>query len=148
VVAPVRSISARRAFILVDVLVATVLMGLSLAVISSMISTALSAQRTGERLEVAAMLLDEQLNMVLARGPENYAQRFGLEGRCDAPFQDYAYQLEFEGGNGEAFTVTATIAWTQSGRVLRESVQTRIAPRLGEETDPQREPQETVVRPR
>lgn len=137
----------RRAFVLVDALVAAVLLGISLAAIVGMISSALSAQRRGEQMEVAAMLLDEQLNLVVARGPDQYAQRFGLEGRCEPPFQDYSYELEFESRSaGDAYTVTATIRWADSGRQFIESVQSKVAPRLGDDPDPDRKPEENVIR--
>ncbi len=137
----------RRAFVLVDALVAAVLLGVSLAAVVGMISSAMSAQRRGEQMEVAAMLLDEQLNLVVARGPDQYAQRFGLEGRCDPPFQDYTYELDFDSRSaGEAYTVTATVAWVDAGRKFTETVQTKVAPRLGDDADPDRKPEENVIR--
>lgn len=137
----------RSGMALVDALVATVLLGLSLAVILSLVSRALTLQRQGEQMEVAAMLIDEQLNLVLARGPDNYQNRFGLAGKCDAPYQDYSYQLEFAGGTGgDAYLVTATVTWRDSGRVRSESVQTRIAARRGDEPDPDRKPADVVER--
>jgi len=132
---------------LVDALVATVLLGLALAVIMSLVSRALTIQRQGEQMETAAMLIDEQLNLILARGPDNYASRFGLAGKCEAPFQQFAYQLSLEGGSGgDAYLVTASVTWEDGGRQRRESVQTRIAARRGDEPDPDRKPSETVER--
>jgi hypothetical protein len=93
------------------------------------------------------MLLDEQLNLVMARGPDDYAGRFDAEGVCDEPFQAYRYRLELRGGGGgEPYTVTATISWQAGGRERSESAQTLIAPRLGEEPDPDRRPGQTVER--
>jgi hypothetical protein len=133
--------------VLVDALVAAVLLGVSLAAVVGMVSSASTAQRRGERMEVAAMLLDEQMNMVVARGADQYAQRFGLEGRCDAPFEDYSYELEFDSrAAGEAYTVTVTVSWVDAGRRFSESVQTKVAPRLGDDPDPDRKPEETVIR--
>jgi hypothetical protein len=135
-----------RSFLLVDALVAAVMLGASLAIIMGLVSRAAKARADGERLEIAAMLLDEQLQFVLARGPDNYAQRFGLEGNCEAPFADYRYALDIGARSGEAYAVRATISWTQDGRTRSESIETRIAPRLGDEPDPERRPDETVVR--
>lgn len=137
----------KRGMVLVDALVATVLLGLSLAVVMSLVSRALTLQREGERLEVAAMLIDEQLNLVLARGAENYSSRFGLAGKCDAPYQDYSYAIVIEGSGGtDAFLVTAIVSWRDGGRERNESVQTRIAARRGDEADPERRPKEAVER--
>jgi uncharacterized membrane protein len=132
---------------LVDAIVATVLLAASLSVVLSLVSRAMTAQRQGERLEIAAMLLDEQLQMVVARGADNYAQRFGLEGRCDAPFEAYGYKLAIDSGkSGEAFVVRATILWEEGSRQYSETAETLVAPRLGEEPDPERKPQEPIVR--
>jgi hypothetical protein len=142
-----RARPGRRGVILIDAIIGTILLGISLAAIIGLAGRALSSQMTGEELQTAAMLLDEQLNLVLARGPDNYGSRFGEEGLCDEPFQNYRYKLEFAGGSGGSpFTVTATIYWTSAGRDRSESIQTMIAPRLGDEPDPDRRPPETVER--
>jgi type II secretory pathway pseudopilin PulG len=137
----------RRAFALVDVVVATVLLGVSLASILGLTSRAIDAQVRGERLRTAAMLLDEQLNLVLARGPDSYAKEFPTEGRCDPPFEDYRFELDFDSqGSGDPYVVVATITWTSLGRERSESVTTLMAPRLGEDPDPIRAPARVVER--
>lgn len=141
------SIARGRGFLLADGLVAAVLLGVSLAMMIGLVSRASRTQREGQRLEVVAMLLDEQLNLVLARGADNYASRFGLEGTCEAPYAEYRYKLAITGGSGDAYEVKATVLWTSRGEERSESVQTRIAPRLGDEPDPERRPSTAVVRP-
>ncbi len=137
----------RRGVILVDAIVAAVLLGSALAVMIGLGGRALSSQSTGEQLQNAAMLLDEQLNLVLARGPDEYASRFPTRGQCDAPFQNFEYTLEFSGGqSGDPFRVVATVSWKAGGKTRSESVETMIAPRLGEEPDPERKPGEAVNR--
>ncbi|MBS0195721.1 MAG: hypothetical protein JSR77_03090 [Planctomycetes bacterium] len=137
----------RRGMMLADVLVAVVLLGVALAVMIGMAGRAMSAQRSGEQFQIAAMLIDEQLNLVLARGPDAYASRFPVEGPCDPPFSEYRYQLEFSGGSGgDAYKVVATVTWLAAGRPQSASVETRIAPRLGDDPDPDRKPKETVDR--
>ena len=100
-----------RSFALVDCIVATILLGVSLAIIIGLAGTALSSQATGEHLSTAAMLADEQLQLVLARGADNYKDQYSLDGTCDAPFQDYKFKLAFDGGSGPGvpFAVTCTI---------------------------------------
>jgi len=138
---------SRPSFVLADAIVATVMLGASLSVIVGLVGRALSVQRQGERFETVAMLLDEQLQMVLARGPDDYLQRFPATGKCDAPFADYEYQLAItNNGSADAYSVKATISWRDSGRLQSESVETRIAPRRGDEPDPDRKPDESVVR--
>jgi Tfp pilus assembly protein PilV len=132
---------------LIDAIVAAVLLGVALAVMIGLGGRALSAQGTGEQLQTAAMLLDEQLNLVLARGADNYGSRFPTQGPCDIPFQNYFFKLEFsEGQSGDAYRVVATVSWMSGGRQMHESIETLIAPRLGDEPDPTRRPDEAVNR--
>jgi Tfp pilus assembly protein PilV len=140
-------VSRRAGVVLVDVIVAAVMLGISLTAMISMTGRALTAQRSGQELQAAAMLADEQLHLVLARGPDNYSSRFGAEGVCEAPFEHYRYRLEFSSGEGgDPYRVVATIAW-QGGRGEESvSVETMMAPRLGEEPDPDRRPEDTVER--
>ncbi|MBX3375911.1 MAG: hypothetical protein KF678_02770 [Phycisphaeraceae bacterium] len=137
----------RRGVMLVDAIVAAVLLGVALAVLIGLGGRALTSQSQGEQLQTAAMLLDEQLNLVLARGPDNYAARFPTRGPCEAPFENFEYSLDFSGGqSGDAYRVVATVTWRASGRTWTESVETMIAPRLGDEADPERRPGEAVNR--
>lgn len=143
-----------RSFALVDCIVATVLLGVSLAVIIGLAGTALSSQATGEHLSTAAMLADEQLQLVLARGADNYKDQYPLEGPCDAPFQDYKFRLVFDGGTGPGvpFNVTCTILWgagKMGGSEQSIKVDTMIAPRnvTGDtQATPVRAPRATVDR--
>lgn len=137
-----------RGVVLVDILVASVVMGVALAVLVGMAGRALSSQLQGERLGIAAMLADEQLNLILIKGPDNYGSRVELEGPCDAPFADYRYKVAFKGqaAGGEAYEVTATILWKESGRDKSISVDTLISPRIADEPDPDRKPPQRVER--
>ncbi len=125
---------------------AVVLLGSALAMMVGMTGRAMRAQRAGEEIQIAAMLLDEQLQLVLARGPDNYGARFAVEGACDAPFESYRFKLDITAASGSAYVVVATVTWVSGGRVRTESVETRIAPRRGDEPDPDRKPQEPVDR--
>lgn len=145
----VRRPPARRSgVVLVDAIVGALLVAIALAVILGLAGRSISMQAEGERMRVAAMLLDEQLQLVLARGPDGYASRFGLEGVCEAPYAAYRWRLKMEGGTGGSpYDVTATVAWNDlSGAERSESVSTRIAPRLGDEPDPERRPSVQVER--
>lgn len=137
----------RRGTVLADAIVGSVLLGVALAVIIGLASWSLATQRQGEELQTAAALLDEQLNLVLMRGPEAYASRFGTEGVCDPPCSSYRWRLEFSGGEGgHPYHVVATVSWFSGGRERSESVETLIAPRPGDEPDPDRRPAQPVER--
>ena len=137
----------RRAFALLDALVGGVLLGLAMVVVIGLTGAAISSQAKGERFEIAAQLADERLNMVLAVGPESYPGVFKMKGPCDEPFEEYEYDVEISPRpEGDPFFVKATIAWRGATGTQRISVETLIAPRLGDEPDPDRRPQETVDR--
>jgi hypothetical protein len=70
-----------------------------------------------------------------------------MEGPCDDPFGAFRYALSIEDGqSGQPFTVVCTVSWMESGRLRSAAVQTRIAPRLGDEPDPDRRPAQTTDR--
>jgi hypothetical protein len=137
----------RRGVILVDAIVGAVLLGMTLAALLTIAGRAVRAQGEGQRMATAAALIDEQLNLVLARGPDNYASRFPVDGPCEAPFDDYTYRIEISGGqSGVAYDVVVTVQWAYAGRLRSASVSTKIAPREGDEPDPERAPAEPVER--
>jgi hypothetical protein len=140
-------IRTRAGTALIDIVVATVLLGVVLVVLLRLLGQAASAQTSGEHLQTAAMLLDEQLNLVLARGPDNYASRFAAEGACDSPFESFRYRLTFSGGTGgDPYAVRASVYWEQGGAERSASIETMVSPRVGEDTDPIRTPAEVIER--
>jgi type II secretory pathway pseudopilin PulG len=151
---------ARRAVALIDALVASIILGIALAAIIGLGSQAVRAQGLGERLQTAAMLADEQLSLVLARGPDDYQKRFGLSGACDPPFEDYRFELTFGaaapsgssaassggGTGGQPYKVRVAIVFQHNNASREVVVETLIAPRLGQDPDPDRRPETAVER--
>ena len=144
---------SRRGFALLDVIIASIILGISIAAIIGLTGRSLAAQKTGEELQIAAMLADEQLALVVARGPDNYAQRFSVSGSCPDPFKTYQYNIAFSGGSGnEVYRVAVTISWGSNGvigtgaRMRSVTFETMIAPREGDDPDPDRKPPETAER--
>jgi len=139
--------SPSRGVALVDVIVATVILGIALGVLLNILGRSIDAQSTGEKLQTAASLLDEQLNLVLMRGPDNYASRYPTEGICDAPFTDYRYKLTIRSASGgQPYEVAASVLWTVGSRERSVEATTLIAPRLGDDPDPVRTPDAVVER--
>lgn len=137
----------RRGFALLDALIGGVLLGLAMVVVIGLTGSAISSQTRGEQLQTAAMLADERLNLVVATGPEAYSSSFELKGQCDDPWQAYAYQVDITPRpEGDPFLVRCTISWRQAGRAQTLSIETMIAPRVGDEPDPERRPEEAVDR--
>jgi hypothetical protein len=138
---------ARSGVALLDAIIAAVILGVALAAIIGLGSQALSTQATGEQLRIASMLADEQLNLVLARGPDNYAQRYTAAGACDAPYTDYSYELDFaDGVGGNPYRVRATIRWGTGSAARSVVIETLVAPRTGDDPDPDRRPTQPVER--
>lgn len=138
---------ARRAFALVEAVVATIMLGVGLASIVGLISSALASQRSGTQLEVAAMLADEQLGLVVAAGPDNYKRIFSAQGMCEAPYEDFTYSVDIDKrSGGDPAIITCTISWKAGQRDRSLIVETLLAPRLGDDPDPDRRPETTVER--
>jgi len=136
-----------RGFMLLDAIVATVILGMALSVVLGLGSLAISSQSRGEQEQVAAMILDEQLELVLAVGPEEFGGVFETRGAAPAPFENYEYEIEIESlGGRDPYRVIATVRWEHAGRERSLSTETLIAPRLGDDPDPDRRPQETLGR--
>ena len=139
-----------RGFALVDVIVGAVILGAALTVVIGLAGQAVTAQLRGQDLATAAMLADEQLNLVLARGPDDYERRFEAQGPCDEPFQDYSYSVEIGGsGEGGPYYASATISWDRAWGTQTLTIRTLVATRIaGEdfESDPERRPETPIQR--
>ena len=160
----------RSGLALAEVAAGSLLLAISLGAVIGLSGAAMTSQLQGRQLMEAAMLADEQLSLVLARGPDDYGSRFGLRGACDPPFGGYRYELEFSspstsargrgtgggGGSGgrgammDPYVVTVTVFWEGRGGAERSvSVQTLMASRDGgDDPDPDRRPESTVERAR
>jgi prepilin-type N-terminal cleavage/methylation domain-containing protein len=134
-------------FALIEVIVASVILGIAVSAILGLIGRAVSVQADGEKIETAARLADERLNLVLATGAEGYGSVFPLVGVCEAPFEEYRFEVVIEAGSGgQPYRVRAVVSWMQASRPRSVSLETMIAPRVGEEPDPDRKPEETLSR--
>lgn len=158
-------VTRRRGIALVDAVVAIVLLGVAISGVVALVGRALAAQREGEQVHTAALLADEQLNLVLARGPDDYARAFPTQGPCERPFDAYSYALEITSaaaaggaaggggaggsaaGGGGAYRVRVTIRWDDAGRSRAVVVETLLAPRTGPDPDPDRRPATAPERP-
>jgi Tfp pilus assembly protein PilV len=145
-IAPISPAEWRRSGVaLLDAIVAAVILGVALAAIIGLQGRAISAQSVGEQLATAARLADEQLNLVLARGPDDYARRFPMQGPCDEPFESFRYALTISGGMGnQPYAVGVVISWETASGPRSIEVRTLMAPRPGEL--PERRPDQAVDR--
>lgn len=136
-----------RGFALLDAVVGGVLLGLGLTAVIGLTASAISSQRQGERLQVAAMLADERLELVLALGPDGYASELPTRGKCEEPFEAYRFEVDIaEQGDPAPYLIRCTITWPAVGEDRSLIIETLMAPRRGDEPDPDRQPDETVGR--
>lgn len=137
----------RRGFALVDGIVAGVLLGVGLTVIIGLTGSALAAQRYGETLQTAAALADERLSMVVALGPEVFEAEGDLSGTFPEPDDRFRYEVEIDPESaGNPYYVSVEVSWGERPRD-RLFIETFVAPREGDEPDPEREPDRQVDRP-
>ncbi|MDZ4830263.1 MAG: hypothetical protein SGJ09_08725 [Phycisphaerae bacterium] len=134
----------RGAFALIEVLIGGILLAIGLTAVLVIASRALDMQRRGERDVIAASLLDEALSNVLSDGPADFVELRPLAGTCDAPFSEFEYEIEVEDGSpGVPYRIIAHIRH-RNGQEW--SCETYIAPKLGDEPNPIREPEEPIDR--
>ena len=120
---------------------------MGLSVVIGLTGSAIASQRKGEELQKAAMLADEQLNLVLAVGPEQFSSDFETKGACAPPFDDFAYEVRLSPGEGaEPYLVEAVIMWKSGGRDRSLVIETLVSARRGDDPDPIREPEDIVER--
>lgn len=138
----------RRGVALLEVIIAAIILGVAVGTMVSLATSAVKVQGEGELLATAAMLADEQLNLVLARGADDYAKRFPLKAECEAPYQRFTYELVITGGSDvQPMNVLCTISWISTTGPRSIAIATAIAARPGTEPDPIRQPETTVERP-
>ncbi len=137
---------ARRGFALMDAVVGGVLLSIGMITVLSVGGQAMSMQRRGEIDVRAAAALDELLSSVLTEGPADYEKLHPLSGRFEpgSPYEDFEFMLTIEpGGSGVPARVVARVTHDR-GRDY--SVETSLAEKRGEETDPIRMPAEPIDR--
>jgi hypothetical protein len=133
--------------VLIDALVATVVLGVALAGVMSLGASAVRSQRQGESMQIASMIADERLEMVVALGPEGYRAEESMRGAGAEPWGGFEWFVTIEpGSGGDPYFVSVRVEWERLGRVRGVSVETLVAPRLGDEPDPERRPEERLGR--
>ncbi|GIW74378.1 MAG: hypothetical protein KatS3mg103_0900 [Phycisphaerales bacterium] len=137
-----------RGFLLVDVIVGVVLLGIALGGVLAVSTRALSMQRRATDLQQAAMVADEVMATVHAYGTEGYTQVLPAKGRGGEPFDRFGYEVRVRSqGSGQADLVSVQVTWqSPSGQPRWFTLEALIAPRLGEQPEPNRQPPEPIER--
>ncbi len=134
----------RGGWALIDVIVGGVILGIGLAAVISIAERSLAMQQRSEREIIAAQLLDGLLNEVLATGPVEWSMTRANDGRFDAPFETWDWQLDIKKQEvGDPYRVYATV---HDDRGLAYEVETLMAPKLTDEEEPSRAPTTPIDR--
>ena len=134
----------RCGFTLIEVIISGIILAIGMTALLTLTSRALAMQRRGERKIVAASILDELLGSVLTEGPHDFVKLHSTSGPCEPPFDDWEYKVEIDDSVGmDPFRVLAEVI-SPDGHVYECA--TLIAPKLGEEPDPDRFPPEPIDR--
>ena len=146
----------RHGVVLLEVIAAAIVLAVGMTVVISLSTQSMGRQIQGERRMTAAWLADELLSMVVVEGPRNFANAEPMgwigpdarDGFFPPPFDDFSYELDLEAvGDYQPYKVTATVKWLDGTRQKSLAINTRIAPRHGEEEEePPREPVEPLDR--
>jgi len=147
---------AKRGVVLLEVIVAAIVLAVGMTLVISLSTQSMGRQIQGERRMTAAWLADELLSMVVVEGPRNFANAEPMgwigpdarDGFFPPPFDDFSYELDLEAvGDYQPYKVTATVKWLDGVRPKSLVINTRIAPRQGEEEEEvPREPIEPLDR--
>jgi len=140
--------SHTRGFLLVDVIVGTVLLGIALGGILTVSVRALTMLREAADLRQAGMVADEIMSTVHAYGTDEFSRVIRSRGEASEPFERFSYQIDVDSGRpGEPDEVEVLVTW-QSATGQRRSfiLEALIAPLMGDEPDPNRQPPEPIDR--
>lgn len=136
-----------RCFVLLDALVGVIVLGVALAGVMGLSAAAVRSQAIGEELQIASMIADEQLELVCAVGTDAFVAEFGQRGRAEAPWQNYEWTVDIKRGEvADPDFVTVTVSWERISGTRSITVETLIAPRMGDDPDPDREPEQSLGR--
>ena len=133
-----------RGFTLVEVIISSIILVIAAGALLSLTSQSLGMHRRGEQKIVAASLLDELLGRVLTEGAQDFASMYPSRGFCEEPFTTWEYEVEIDSSVGiDPYRITARVT-SPTGRSYECA--TLIAPRLGDDPNPVRAPDEPVDR--
>lgn len=136
--------AVRPGFTLVEVLVSGMILAVGMSALLTLASRALSLQARGEHKIIAAALLDEILSSVLTEGPQDFTQLHPTSGPFDPPFEAWEYSIDIDDAIGlSPFAVRATVLGPDGSTYHCDTL---VAPKLGEEPDPERLPFEPIDR--
>ena len=123
-----RRLRGKGGFTLVEVLVASAILGAGAAIIWGLTRHCAESNQRGAEYEQAYRLLDEVLDRLTVEGVAGDAGAGTLKGGFGRRYPDYQWVAEIEAADEMAglYKVTATVSWEVLGESYRQQVTTLI----------------------
>jgi Tfp pilus assembly protein PilV len=120
-------IAAGRGFNLVEALVATMILSGAVLTLGAISTNALSGTRLHRHYEMAAALVDKQLNLIDYMGIDSFLEAGQTEGIVDdmEPVFRWSVATEYQ-GTDDLYLVALTVTWLEGNRPYSVTVQTML----------------------
>jgi len=123
----IRAIKNKKAFSLIETLVASAILSGAVLTLGAISTMSLSGTRLNRRYEVAASLLDKQLNLIDYIGIDEFIDLGQLEGYFEGYEPAYRWEVVTEYQDIDSlYLVTITVSWIDGKRPYSISVDTML----------------------
>jgi prepilin-type N-terminal cleavage/methylation domain-containing protein len=121
-----RILKSKKGFSLVETLVASVILSGAVLTIGAVSTVAVRGTRLNRRYEIAASLLDKQLNIIDYMGIDEFIDIGQMEGVCEG-HEDYRWEVVTEYQDIDSlYLVTITVSWVEGSHPYSISVDTML----------------------
>lgn len=123
----IRAIKNKRGFSLIETLVASAILSGAVITIGAISTMSVSGTRLNRRYEMAASLLDKQLNMIDYIGIDEFIDIGQLEGEFEGYEPAYRWEVVTEYQDIDSlYLVTITVSWVDGNRPYSISADTML----------------------
>ena len=121
-----RILKNKKGFSLVETLVASVILSGAVLTLGALSTVSVRGTGVNRRYEVAASLLDKQLNMIDYMGIDEFIDIGQMEGGFEG-YEDYRWEVATEYQDIDSlYLVTITVSWVDGNRPYSISVDTML----------------------
>jgi len=123
----IRAIKNKRGFSLIETLVASAILSGAVITIGAISTMSVSGTRLNRRYEMAASLLDKQLNMIDYIGIDEFIDIGQMEGDFEGYEPAYRWEVVTEYQDIDSlYLVTITVSWVDGNRPYSISADTML----------------------
>ena len=122
-----RTPNNKKGFSLIETLVASVILSGAVLTIGAISTIAVKGTRVNRRYEIAASLLDKQLNTIDYMGIDEFIERGQTEGVFEEYEEAYRWRVETEYQDIDSlYLVRITVSWVDGSRPYNVTVDTML----------------------